>query len=166
MILGMSIAAFTLAHVVLSLVAIGTGCVVVFGLLTARRLPFWTALFFASAVLTSLTGFLFPFNGMTLSLEMEIPILALLMVAAVGRYSRDLAGAWRHTYVVCVLTALYFSIVVLVEQIFFRVLPPTTRAPQRPGPPLELAQLAVFAAFFLVTRLALKRFRSTPGHRL
>lgn len=166
MILGIDAATFTLAHVVLSLVGIGAGFAVVFGLLTARRLPFWTALFFAAATLACLTGFLFPFRGMTLSLEMEIPTLAFLMVAAVGRYRRDLAGAWRPTYVVCIMTALYFSVFVLVEQSFERLLPPTTRAPQRPGLPLQLTQLAVFAVFAVTTHLALKRFRSTAGHRL
>ncbi|PYU19351.1 MAG: hypothetical protein DMG32_24635 [Acidobacteria bacterium] len=39
---------FTFAQVVLSLVGIGSGFVVVFGLLTAKRLDRWTALFLAS----------------------------------------------------------------------------------------------------------------------
>ncbi len=164
--LGMDAATFTLAHVILSMVGICSGFAVAFGLLTGRRLPFWTALFFAAATLACLTGFLFPFRGMTLSLEMEIPTLAVLMVAAIARYRRDLAGAWRPTYVVCVMTALYFSVFVLVEQIFERLLPPTTRAPQRPGLPLQLAQLAVFAVFAVTTHFALKRFHSTADRRL
>lgn len=166
MILGINAATFTLAYGLLSLLGIGAGFAVVFGLLTARRLPFWTALFFAAATLACLTGFLFPFHGMTLNLEMEIPALAVLMVAAVGRYRCDLAGSWRPTYVVGVMTALYFSVFVLVEQCFERLLPPTTRAPQRPGLPLQLTQLAVFAVFAVTTHFALKRFRSTAGHRL
>jgi hypothetical protein len=166
MIPGLSTAAFTLTHVILSLVGIGSGFVVAFGLLTARRLPFWTALFIASTALTSLTGFLFPFHGMTVSLEMEIPTLAVLMLAAVGLYGRKLAGAWRDTYVVSIMVALYFSVFVLVEQLFTRFLPPTTRAPNRPGLVLEFTQFAVFAAFVLLTRLAQKRFRGTAGHRL
>jgi hypothetical protein len=166
MIPGLSAATFTLVHVILRLVAIGSGVVVVFGLLTARRLPFCTALFLAATVLTSLTGFLFPFHGMTLSIEMGIPALAVLLLAAIGRYSRKLAGAWRHTYVVSVMIALYCNVVVLVAQIFARFLAPTTRAPQRPGLLLELAQLAVFAAFAAATHLALKRFRSTAARRV
>ncbi|MDR3726586.1 MAG: hypothetical protein P4K86_06050 [Terracidiphilus sp.] len=161
----MSTAILTLTHTLLSLAGIGAGFAVVFGMLTARRLPFWTSLFFVAATLTSLTGFLFPFSGMTLSLEMEIPTLAVLMVAAVGRYRRNLDGAWRPTYVVCVMAALYFSVVVLVEQIFERFLPPTARAPQRPGLPLTLTQVAVFAVFAVVTPLALKRFRGIAGRR-
>ncbi len=53
---------FTLVHVVLSLVGIGSGFVVVFGLIAAKQLKGWTALFLATTVATSLTGFLFPFH--------------------------------------------------------------------------------------------------------
>ncbi|MDR3751540.1 MAG: hypothetical protein P4K94_08655, partial [Terracidiphilus sp.] len=154
MILGLSTAAFTVVHVVLSLLAIASGFVVVFGLLTARRLPFFTALFLATAALTSLTGFLFPFHGMTLSIEMGIPAITVLLLAAIDRYTGIFSGIWRHTYVLCVMIALYCLVVVLVAQLFDRFLPPTARAPWHPGWLLTLAQLVVFAAFAAVTRLA------------
>jgi len=54
---------FTFVHVLLSLIGIFSGFVVVFGLLVAKRLDGWTTLFLASTVLTSVTGFLFPFHG-------------------------------------------------------------------------------------------------------
>src|SRR5712692_7468151 len=53
---------FTLVHVVLSLVGILSGFVVVFGLIAAKQLKGWTALFLSTTVATSLTGFLFPFH--------------------------------------------------------------------------------------------------------
>jgi hypothetical protein len=53
MILGMSLETFTLLHVVISLIAIVTG------------LPAWTALFLLTTVMTSVTGFMFPFSGVT-----------------------------------------------------------------------------------------------------
>ena len=162
MILGLSTAAFTAVHVVLSLLAIASGFVVVFGLLTARRLPFFTALFLATAALTCLTSFLFPFHGMTLSIEMGIPAITVLLLAAIDRYTGIFSGVWRHTYVVCVMVALYCIVVVLVAQLFAQFLPPTARVPWRPGMFLPLAQLAVFVAFVAVTRLALKRFRAAP----
>ena len=163
MILGLSTAAFTAVHVVLSLLAIASGFVVVFGLLTARRLPFFTALFLATATLTCLTGFLFPFHGMTLSIEMGIPAITVLLLAAIDRYTGIFSGVWRHTYVVCVMVALYCIVVVLVAQLFAQFLAPTARVPWRPGMFLPLAQLAVFVAFVAVTRLALKRFRAVPS---
>jgi hypothetical protein len=86
---------FTLVHVLLSLVGIVSGFVVVFGLLTARRLDGWTALFLASTVATSLTGFGFPFHRLMPSHIIGIISLVVLGVATIARYARRLAGAWR-----------------------------------------------------------------------
>ena len=62
MILGMTTSTFTLVHVLLSLAGLGSGLIIVYGLLTGRRFDGWTAIFLATTVLTSLTGFLFPFE--------------------------------------------------------------------------------------------------------
>jgi hypothetical protein len=43
MILGMSTATYTLLHVLISLAGIGSGLVVMFGLLAQKRLDGWTA---------------------------------------------------------------------------------------------------------------------------
>ncbi len=166
MILGMSTATFSLLHTVLSLVGIGSGFVVVFGLLTARRLPFWTFLFMTTTALAILTGFLFPFHRMTLTVEMGIPVLAVLMLAAIDRYTGIFAGMWRHTYVVSIMIALYCSIFVMVAQLFAQYLAPTAREPDRPGLLLYFAQIVVFAVFAALTPLALRRFQSTPSHKI
>ena len=166
MILGLSTATFTLMQAILSLVGIGAGFVVVFGLLTARPLPVWNALFLSTTALATLAGFLFPFHGMTLSIEMGIPILAVLALAAVDRYTAIFAGMWRHTYVVSVMIALYCSVFVLIAQMFERFLAPTARAPWKYGRLFKMAELAVFVAFAVVTYFALKRFQSRPGHRV
>ena len=60
MVLGMSLPTFTLLHVVISLVGIAAGFVVVYGMLGSNRPSTWTAVFLATTVLTSMTGFLFP----------------------------------------------------------------------------------------------------------
>jgi hypothetical protein len=54
MILGMSVGAFTILHVIITLVAIGSGLIVVGGMFASNRLPVTTALFLfttAAAVL-------------------------------------------------------------------------------------------------------------------
>jgi hypothetical protein len=53
MILGMTTSTFTLVHVLISLVGIGSGFVVMYGLLAEKRLDGWTAIFLATTVLTS-----------------------------------------------------------------------------------------------------------------
>jgi len=166
MILGLPTATFALIHLFLMLFGIAFGFIVVFGLLTARRLPVFTALFLSTTALACLSGFLFPFQGMTLSIEMAIPTLAVLLLAAIERYTGIFAGMWRHTYVVCVMAALYCTVFVLVAQLFARYLAPNARTPWEYGRLYNLAQFAVFAAFAVVTYFALKRFRSRPGHKV
>jgi hypothetical protein len=92
MIIGMSIPAFTLLHVVITLVAIGSGLVVVGGILGSRALPLTTALFLLTTVLTSVTGFMFPINGFTPALAVGGISCALLAVA-IERAGADPVGA-------------------------------------------------------------------------
>ena len=60
MILGMSVEAFTTFHVILSLIGIVTGLVVLFGMWRALPLRGMTAIFLATTIATSVTGFMFP----------------------------------------------------------------------------------------------------------
>jgi hypothetical protein len=57
--------AFTAFHVVLSLVGIGSGVVAIYALLKAKTPGRWTQAFLATTAATSITGFLFPFHGVT-----------------------------------------------------------------------------------------------------
>src|SRR5947209_19760457 len=100
MILGMKTSTFTLVHVLLSLVGIGSGFVVLFGLLTGKRLDGWTALFLATTVATSVTGFGFPFDHLLPSHKVGILSLVLLAIAILARYAFHLSGAWRVIYVI------------------------------------------------------------------
>ncbi len=83
---------FTIVHVVISLIGIGSGFVVMAGLLKARRLDRWTALFLASTVATSVTGFFFPFHGFTPAIAVGIISLVILAVAIFARCGRRLGG--------------------------------------------------------------------------
>ena len=58
MVLGMSLQAFTLVHVIISLIAIVVGLVVMFGLLGSKPMPGLTAIFLLFTILTNATGFL------------------------------------------------------------------------------------------------------------
>jgi hypothetical protein len=109
MILGLSIAAFTYLHVAISLIAIVAGLVVIVAMIGARRVPAVTALFLVTTVLTSLTGFLFPFKGITPGTVVGILSMIVLLLAIFALYGRRLAGAWRGTYVISSALALYFN---------------------------------------------------------
>src|SRR5437870_12250060 len=118
MILGMSTSTFTLVHVVLSLIGIFAGAIVLFGMFSSKRLNGWTALFLASTVLTSVTGFFFPRDHILPSHILGIISLVVLLVAILALYVYHLAAAWRWIYVVSAVAALYFDCFVGVVQAF------------------------------------------------
>jgi hypothetical protein len=109
MILGLSLVQFTYLHVFMSLIGIGAGIFIIFGLLTSRRLSILTSLFLITTVLTSVTGFLYPFNGMTPGIVLGILSMIVLILAIIGLYVRKLAGAWRGIYVVSVMRGILFQ---------------------------------------------------------
>jgi hypothetical protein len=107
MVLGLSLQAFTVIHVLISLAGIASGIVVMHGFLINKQYGGWTAVFLTTTALTSLTGFLFPFNGFTPAIALGIMSLILLAVAIVAQYPLHLA--WRKTYVITMCLALYFK---------------------------------------------------------
>ena len=160
MILGISASTYTLLHVVISLVGIGSGFVVLFGLLAGKRLDGWTALFLATTVATSVTGFGFPFDHLLPSHIVGILSLVVLALAIVARYALHLAGAWRRVYVISAVVALYFNTFVLVVQSFLKVPALHALAPTQAEPPFAIAQGAVLVLFIVLGTLAAKRFRA------
>src|SRR2546426_7694274 len=110
MILGMTTSTFTIVHVLISLVGIASGLVVVFGLLTRKKLDGWTALFLATTVATSVTGFAFPFDHLLPSHKVGIISLVVLAVAILARYAFHLFWAWRRIYVITAVASLYLHV--------------------------------------------------------
>ena len=157
MILGM--AAFTFLHVLLSVLGILSGVVVAFGLLGGKRLDGWTALFLATTVLTSVTGFLFPFHKFLPSHGVGIVSLVVLAIAIFARYVRQLAGGWRRAYVISAVIALYLNVFVLIAQLFMKVPALKAMAPTGSEPPFLVAQLVCMALFFVLGIGATIRFR-------
>jgi len=162
MIWGLTESTFTTVHVVLSLVGIGSGLVVMFGLLTGKDRSGWTLLFLATTVATSVTGFGFPFDHLLPSHKVGIISLVVLAAAIVARYALHLAGAWRPVYVVCAAVALYLNVFVGVVQAFQKVPALTALAPKQTEPPFVVTQLVVLVLFIVLTIAAAKRFRGEP----
>jgi hypothetical protein len=161
MILGMSVGAFTILHVIITLVAIGSGLVVVGGMLASHKLPVTTALFLVTTALTSLTGFLFPIHGFTPALGVGVLACAILAVALFALYKERLAGAWRPVYVITAIASLYLNVFVLVVQSFAKVSALNALAPTQSEPPFKIIQAAVLVIFILITVIAVVKFR--PG---
>ena len=147
MVLGMSLATFTLVHVVISLVGIVSGLLVLYGLIKGKRFDGATAIFLATTVLTSLTGFLFPFTHLLPSHIVGIISLVVLAVAILARYALHLVGSWRSIYVVSSVLALYLNVFVLVVQSFLKIPAVHALAPTQKEPPFLIVQLIVLAIF-------------------
>jgi hypothetical protein len=144
---------FTQIHVAISLIAIFTGLVVMFGLLTRKRLDRWTALFLLTTVLTSVTGFFFPFHGFTPALGVGIFSMLVLAVTIFARYARHLAGPWRWIYVISAMVALYLNVFVLIVQAFQKVPVLKALAPTQSEPPFLFAQLLALVLFIALSIL-------------
>src|SRR5215472_12318380 len=118
MVLGLSLQAFTTLHVAISLIAIAAGLLVLLAMIGGRDLKPLTALFLVSTAATSLTGFLFPFKGVTPGIVIGILSIVVLALAGVSRYALNLNGPWRPIYIVAASVALYFNVFVFVVQSF------------------------------------------------
>lgn len=162
MILGMTLSAFTIFHVVISLVGIATGLIVAYGLLAGKRFDSWTAIFLLFTVLTSVTGFLFPITHLTPGLVVGVISLVVLAISILARYPLHLTGIWRLVYVISAMVALYLNVFVLVAQLFLKVPALKALAPTGKEPPFLIAQLTVMAVFVVLTVLAAKRFHVQP----
>ena len=158
MVLGMSLSAFTQFHVALSLIGIATGFVVLFGMWSARRMEGWTAVFLATTVATSVTGFLFPFKAIGPPHVFGVISLVLLAFAVLGYYTYRLVGRWRRIYVIGAVVSLYLNVFVGVVQAFLKIPALHALAPQGREPPFAIAQGLVFLAFVAFGYRAMKRF--------
>jgi hypothetical protein len=159
MILGMSVGTFTVLHVIITLVAIGSGLIVVGGMFASHRLPITTALFLFTTALTSATGFLFPIHGFTPALGVGILACVILAVALFALYKEHLIGVWRWMYVIAAVASLYLNVFVLVVQSFVKVSALNALAPTQTEPPFAITQAAVLAIFILITLVAIVKFR-------
>ena len=158
MMLGLSLTAFTALHVIISLIAIATGLVALAGMVANRIDPTITALFLATTVLTSVTGFMFEFAGFTPAHLFGAISLVVLVTALFALYGRRLAGIWRPVYVGCAVFALYLNVFVLVVQSFQKIEFLQALAPTQNEPPFQIAQLVILVVFAFLGFRAVRRF--------
>jgi hypothetical protein len=150
---------FTLFHIVISLVGIASGFIVVGGFLSNARLDVMTAVFLATTVATSATGFGFPFTTLLPSHIVGIISLVILAIAIYARYFTRLSGIWRAIYVISATAALYLNVFVLVVQTFIKNPALQTLAPTQSEPPFAATQGSVLVLFLILGWIALRRFR-------
>jgi hypothetical protein len=159
MMLGMSLAAFTTLHVIISLVAIALGFVLVADFLRGRQSARIAGLFLLTTILTSVTGFVFPASAVTPAHIVGAISLAALAAAVLALYAFGLKGIWRPIYIATAVLALYLNVFVGVVQAFQKIGPLATLAPTQSEPPFAIAQTIVLVLAIVVGWLAVRRFR-------
>jgi len=156
--LGLSLEAFTDVHVIISVLGILSGLMVAIGLLRSERLEWWTGVFLASTVLTSVTGFMFPFHGVLPSHVVGAVSLIALAAAVLALYTYRLQDRWRTIYVVGALAALYLNVFVAIVQAFQKLTFLSRLAPTQSEAPFLAAQVAALALFLWLGYVANRQF--------
>jgi hypothetical protein len=159
MVFGMSLETFTLIHVLISLLGIGSGAVVMAAWLRNKRLDRWTAVFLATTLATSITGFGFPFARLLPSHILGLLSLLVLTVACLSLYRFHLKGLWRKAYLISASTAFYFNVFVLVIQSFRKIPAVAALAPSLTEPFLPV-QLPLLGLFVVLTFAAVKKYKA------
>ena len=151
----------TLVHVMISLIGIGSGFIVLFGIFAGKRLDGWTALFVATTILTSVSGFIFfHFEKVTPGIILGVLSLILLGIAMYARYAEKMKGGWRSAYVITAMLAQWFNVFVLIAQIFQKVPAAKALAPTPNAPAFLVTQTVVMIIFIVLIIIAVKKFRS------
>ena len=163
MILGMSVPTFTLVHVILSLVGILAGLIVVARMFGSNLVSGWAALFLATTVLTSVTGFFFPRDQILPSHVVGIISLVLLAVALFALYARHVTGPWRWAYVATAVASLYLNVFVAIVQAFQKIAPLHALAPTQTEPAFVVVQAIVLLLFVGIGIFAVRAFHPQAG---
>jgi hypothetical protein len=159
MVFGISLSAYTVIHVVISLIAIVAGFIAVIEMAAGKTLGGWNTIFLWTTIATSATGFGFPIAGVTPGIVVGVISLVILAVALLALYGQRLTGAWRWIYVVCAIAALELNVFVLIVQSFQKLEVLKALAPTQSEPPFQIAQAAALVLMIVLAAVAVRRFR-------
>jgi hypothetical protein len=140
--------------VIISLIGIAAGLVVVYGFLAGAKLPAWNWTFLVMTILTSVTGFFFPFHGITPGIVVGVISLVVLAVAVVAWQK-----GWSKTYIVTATIAEFFNVLVLIVQSFEKIAPLHELAPKGTEPITNVAKVLALILFVVLAWVAIRRGR-------
>ena len=153
----------TIIHTLISLVGIVAGFVVLGGMFRGERVCCWTEVFLYFTIATSVTGFFFPFHGLTPAHVVGLISLVILALAVHALWGEQLRGGWRAVYVVCAVLAQWFNVFVLVAQLFNKIPFLHRLAPHGDEPPFGIAEGVVLVLFIWITVVAVRNFKPGPA---
>jgi hypothetical protein len=159
MVLGLQLATFTFLHVLISLIGVASGFIVMVELLRSSYSGSWTAIFLATTIVTSASGFLFPFSKLLPSHIVGIVSLVLLAIALFSFYVQRMHGIWRQIYVLTAMLSLYLNVFVMIIQGFLKVPLLNSLAPTQTESPFLIVQGVTLVCFLAVIIVAAIRYR-------
>jgi hypothetical protein len=147
----------TRVHVVISLIAIVAGFVSVIRQIKGRPFDRWTRWFLLNTFLTSVTGFFFPFKGVTPAFIFGVISLLVLSVTFYALHAGKLARPWNWIFSLTAIFAFYLNFFVLIVQAFLKIPFLHDLAPQQNEPPFAIAQLLALIGFGRMGFLAVRQ---------
>jgi hypothetical protein len=163
MTLGLSLAAFTTLHVLISLVGIAAGIIAMVAFARGAWLARVTHVFLWTTVATNITGFMFPFKGLTPAIIVGIISTVVLLFACLALYRSKLQGGARTVYAITATLGLWFNLFVLVVQSFLKIPALHALAPNGNEPPFAAVQGAVLIACVALGFFSVRRARRWSG---
>lgn len=148
----------TIVHTILSFIAIGLGIGATAGVFSGGHSSRWTKGFFFTAVAVTLTGFIFPFTGVTPAVATGI-VSAVILLAWFIAYRSHLVGSWRWIYALSIVASLYLLIFVTIAQAFQKIPFLQALAPTGSEAPFAIAQIIALIVFIVIGVGAVRRFR-------
>jgi hypothetical protein len=143
---------FTLVHVAISLIGILAGLIAIYGFITGLSLKSWNWVFLVFTILTSVTGFFFPWKGFTPGIILGIVSLVILAVTLIA-----LNKKWTKTYIVTAVIAEFLNVFVLINQSFQKVPPLHALAPTGKEPIILVCAVVALVLFAVLTVVAIRR---------
>jgi hypothetical protein len=155
----------TIVHTIVSFISIGIGIVATAGLFGGSHSTRWTKGFFFTAVAVTLTGFIFPFTGVTPAFATGI-VSTVILLAWFIAYRAHLAGAWRWIYALSIVASLYLLTFVTIAQAFQKIPFLQALAPTGSEAPFAIAQIIALIVFIMIGVGAVRRIRPASAARV
>ena len=150
--------ALVLFHTAISLIAIASGFIVLYGLFKSDRMSGTTMLFLVMTILTSATGYLFQRDQILPSHIVGAIALVVAALTCVALYARKMHGTWRAVYVIGAVASLYFNMFVLVALGFLKIPALHALAPTGSELPFAIVQGIVLVLFIGTGYRAVRRY--------
>lgn len=154
---------FTMFHVLITLIQLVSGIGLVYVFIQGRSSDRLAAIFLISTAADLVTGFLFPFHGVTPAIVIGLLNVVILIPTVVAWYRLARARFWKPILVFGSLALLYFDCLVFIVQSFQKVPGLHQLAPVGNEPAVLVSQTLLFIVTIVVGYLCFRGMRRTSS---